>query len=106
MTSGYIQWNRINNLVKSWIYGSVVAHIVGNNSALEMWKILKNVFLASSNARVLDLHLQLQTVKKDAMSFEDYVQRIKTIAYHLAAIGEPVSKRYLILCVRWLECRL
>lgn len=50
---------------------------------------LEVLFSASSRARVMDLHLLLQTSKKGDLSIEDYILRIEMIVDYLAVVGQP-----------------
>lgn len=47
----------------------------------------------------MDLKLQLQTLRKEDSTIDDYLLRIKNIADHLNAICEFVYERDLIFCV-------
>lgn len=61
---------------------------------------LGNSFSTSSDARFMNPCLQLQTLKIDDISYEYFVQRIKTMGDYLVAIGEPVLECDLVLCAR------
>ena len=63
------------------------------NNGSNAWTALEKIFASSSLARVMQLHLELQSTKKDSISMIDYLMKIKGIADSLAAIGEPVSEQ-------------
>lgn len=64
----FFSCNRMNSLVKSWIYTSMsynmVSQLVISKSIAEIWHKLLVLFLASSRTRVIDLCLQLRPSTK------------------------------------------
>ena len=74
-----------------------MAQIVGKTTTASAWSALQSYYSASSNARIMQLRLQLQTIKKGGMSMMDYTLKVKTLAYHIAAIQEHISDRDLVL---------
>ena len=50
-------------------------------------------------AKSFQLKQQLRLVKKDSLSVNDYVLKIKTIGHALAAIGEPLGDKDLLLAI-------
>lgn len=83
----FISCNHYNNLVKSLIYSSVSAsmsaHFVQAGTTAKRWCKLEKVF---AGTHVMDLRHQLQTFKKRDFSIEDYVLKIKMIAFHLVVV--------------------
>ena len=88
-------------MILSWIYSSVIPEIMGQRigyqTSHEAWFALEKIFSASSKARVMQLQLEFQTMKKGSLSMMDYILKLKNLADNLAAIGEPVHNRYHIL---------
>ena len=71
--------------------------IVGYSTTVEIWNALNQIYYASSMARVIELHIKLQMLRKDGLSVGEYIQKLKSICNSLAAIGELVfEKDYLI----------
>lgn len=56
----------------------------------EQWLSLEKTFSSSTQSRIINLHSQLQTLRKEGFSITNNVAKIRTIAYHLATIGEPI----------------
>ena len=88
-------------MILSWIYSSLIPEIMGQRigyqTSHEAWFSLEKIFSASSKARVMQLQLEFQTMKKGSLSMMDYILKLKNLADSLAAIGEPVHNRYHIL---------
>ncbi|KAL5543673.1 hypothetical protein UlMin_007457 [Ulmus minor] len=84
-------------MILSWIYSSltpeIMAQIIGHSTSHSAWIALEKIFASSSRARVMQLRLELQTMKKGSMSMIDYLIKIKGIADSLGAIGELVSEQ-------------
>ena len=97
----FIQWRRKDRLILSWIYSSLspelMSQIVGMTTTASAWAALQTFYSSSSNARILQLRLQLQTIKKGGMLMMDYTLKVKNLADQLAAIQEKVSDRDLVL---------
>ncbi|KAL6332321.1 hypothetical protein AAG906_004885 [Vitis piasezkii] len=76
----------------SWLYASlsedIMPQIVGYSTTVEIWNALNQIYYASSMARVIELHIKLQTLRKDGLSVGEYIQKLKSICNSLAAIGE------------------
>ena len=84
-------------MILSWIYFSLIPEIMGQRigyqTSHEAWFALEKIFSASSKARVMQLQLEFQTMKKGSLSMVDYILKLKNLADNLAAIGEPVSRK-------------
>ncbi|KAL5580052.1 hypothetical protein UlMin_012494 [Ulmus minor] len=91
----FVTWRRQDILILSWIYSSltpeIMAQIVGHTTSKSAWNALEKIFSSSSQARLMQLRLQLQTTKKNSMSMIEFIMKIKSLSDSLAAIGEPVS---------------
>lgn len=87
----------------SWIISSlsesVLPHIVGLNTAAEVWTSFSLAYWSPSRAGVLQLRLQLQTLKKGGSSINEFFQRAKSLADCLATISNPVSSNDHLLYV-------
>jgi hypothetical protein len=70
-----------------------MTHIIGNNSSHFAWNALEKSFSSSSRAGIIQLRLELQSIKKGSLSMIDYILKVKGAADSLAAIGEPVSEQ-------------
>ena len=81
----------------SWLYASlskdIMPQIVVYSTTVEIWNALNQIYYASSMARVIELHIKLQTLKKDGLLAGEYIQKLKSICNSLAAIGELVLRK-------------
>lgn len=91
----YLSWFKKNQLVLSWIICSVteglLPQIVGADSALTAWQRLAAAYTSGSKAQILNLKSQLSSLCRGNDSIPVYLQRSKTLADHLAALGSPVT---------------
>lgn len=60
---------------------------------------ITQLFAAQSSARVMNLKIQLQTLKKGSLSMKDYLLKVKSICDNLAACGCPVSREDQVLFI-------
>ena len=68
-------------------------------SSAELWYVLENLYSQQTIDKSFQLKQQLRFIKKDSLSVNDYVLKIKTIGHALAAIGEPISDKDLLLAI-------
>lgn len=57
------------------------------------------VFILANIAKSFQLKQQLRSVKKDSLSINDYILKIKTTSHALAATGEPLNDKDLLLAI-------
>lgn len=87
----YLAWKHSNRLLKGWITSSlskeVVNHIVGLESARDVWKTLKNACSLSTEEREFALYYRMQLLKRDQCeSLQDYIKKFKNICDELQSI--------------------
>lgn len=90
-------WERMDCVVRSWLYGTLSDNLLdiirhrGDQgvTARTIWLAIESQFLGNREARALILDAKL--------SVTDYCKLLKTTAYNLADLGEPVSDRSLVL---------
>jgi hypothetical protein len=75
----------------SSISDDMLPQVLGCKTAQELWNTLDRNFTSESQARVLNLRLQLTTAKKGNLSVSDHFHKIKHITATLAAASDPVS---------------
>ena len=94
-------WRRKDRLILSWLFSSLtpelMSHLVGHRTSASAWAALNQLYSSTLNARIMQLHLQLQTIKKAGLSMMDYILKIKSFSDQLAAISEKVSERDQVL---------
>ncbi|KAL5540795.1 hypothetical protein UlMin_042408 [Ulmus minor] len=83
--------------ILSWIYSSltpeIMAQIIGHSTSHSAWQALEKIFSSSSRARIMQLRLELQTLKKGSMSMMDYLMKLKGFSNNLIVVGEPISEQ-------------
>ena len=98
--SKYVQWLRQDQLLLSWLLStmteSVLSIVVRYTTSFEVWNALETLFASQSKARILQLKMQLQTTKKNAMTMSDYVNKMKNLVDSLAMAGKYVTEDDLI----------
>ncbi|KAL9426374.1 hypothetical protein AB3S75_033203 [Citrus x aurantiifolia] len=96
----YIKWLRQDQFLLSWLLStmteSVLSIVVQYTTSFEVWNALETLFASQSKARILQLKMQLQTTKKNAMTMSDYVNKMKNLADSLAMAGKYVTEDDLI----------
>jgi hypothetical protein len=98
-------WDRMDCLVRSWLYCTLSSNLLDlvmrrsdqGVTAHITWLAIESQFLSNKEARALRLDTKLRTVVQGTLSVTDYCKLLKTTADDLAALGEPVSDRSLVL---------
>ena len=92
----FIQWRRLDRTILSWLYSTltldIMSQIVGYQTSHEAWIALQQIFSSSSKARIMQLILEFQTIKKGGESMMEYILKMKTVSDYLATVGEPVKE--------------
>jgi intracellular septation protein A len=62
------RWQQQDQLVLAWlfstIYLSLLAQVINCETSADLWKTLSQIYVSKSMVKILDLKLQLQTIKK------------------------------------------
>ncbi|XXG59573.1 hypothetical protein AAC387_Pa04g1633 [Persea americana] len=94
-------WFQQDQQVLRWINATlskaVLAHVVGCQSAQEVWLALESRFASLSRSHIIQLKTQLQNIKKGSQSISDYLHRIKHLSDSLAVVSSPVDADDLVL---------
>jgi len=92
----YNDWIKTDQLVSSWISGTVseniLSLIIGLDTAFEVWQTLLNRFTQKSVAREFELRGKLQGCQKRDRALAIYLREYKSICDQLKAIGKPVDE--------------
>ena len=70
-----------------------MAQIIGHTTSHSAWLALEKIFFSSSRARIMQLQLELKTLKKGSISMMDFLMKLKIISDSLVAIGETVTEQ-------------
>lgn len=103
VNSEYMNWMRSDQLLLggllSTINKEVLVQVIHCESSTEVWSSLESLYSCQTIAKSFQLKQQLRLVKKDSLSINDYILKIKTIGHALAAIGESLSDKDLLLAI-------
>ncbi|KAJ3701119.1 hypothetical protein LUZ61_004824 [Rhynchospora tenuis] len=95
------EWQQQDQLILAWLFSSlsqqVLAQVVNCQTSAELWRCLNTFHTSQSVAKVLDLRLQLQTIKRGGASCSQFLQQIQGIADRLRSIGSDVPDHDLVL---------
>ncbi|CAN1849071.1 Retrovirus-related Pol polyprotein from transposon RE1 [Linum perenne] len=93
--AAYTTWFSRDQLVLSWITLSVseavLPQLIGKHTSFEAWSRLSRIYASGSKVQIWQLKLSLYELTRNGESVSNYLQRAKTIADQLGALGEPVS---------------
>jgi transposase InsO family protein len=88
-----------NPAYERWFSGllsSMIEDVLGDvmtvSSSKEAWDILKNMYSSASRARIVQIRMDLATIKKRDLSAADYFCKIKSYASDLAAAAAPLRE--------------
>ncbi|KAI4387880.1 hypothetical protein MLD38_000271 [Melastoma candidum] len=95
MNPDYKIWHRTDKAVMSLLFSALTSETLGQvvccKTASEVWLTLKNRFESVSPSRVMNLKVQMQQLRKDGKTMQQYLSTLKNLVEQLAAIGEPVE---------------
>jgi hypothetical protein len=97
----FLLWNKKDKALLTLLYStcssSVLAMVVGKSSSQEVWNTLEERFTSTARSNVLNLKLELQSIKKAGNeTVSSYLQRIKTVKDKLSAVGVHLDHEELI----------
>jgi hypothetical protein len=69
----------------------MIFHITRCTTSIEAWATLKNLFFAQSKAHSMQVHFQLNTLKKGNSSISDYYQKFQALIDTLSSISQPLT---------------
>ncbi|GAV59707.1 UBN2_3 domain-containing protein, partial [Cephalotus follicularis] len=99
----FLAWYKQDQLLLSWILSSLTesvhAQVVGLTTSRAVWSALTVAFASPSQARVMQLRLDLHNVSKGADSVVVYLQKVKSISDALALASTPISDEDLIIYI-------
>uniref|UniRef100_A0A2N9GMZ0 Integrase catalytic domain-containing protein n=1 Tax=Fagus sylvatica TaxID=28930 RepID=A0A2N9GMZ0_FAGSY len=87
----FLIWKKRDKALLTLLYSTlsspVLAMVVGLSTSQEVWNKLEERFTCTARANVLNLKLELQSIKKGSDSVSTYLQRIKAVRDKLSAVG-------------------
>ncbi|GKV50770.1 hypothetical protein SLEP1_g57465 [Rubroshorea leprosula] len=91
----YDIWLNNDGLLTSWLLGTMneeaLSLVVSCDTAFQIWKCLKEHYLASTKEQELHLKGQLAIKRGDSESLEDFIRKFKGVCDKLAAIRKPLD---------------
>ena len=87
------------SLINSTLTPQVFSLVVGNTTSREVWNTLEWRSTSTSRANILNLKLELQSLKKGLDSVNNFLQKIKIAHDKLLAVGVVVDNEELIYIV-------
>lgn len=96
----FLSWRKTDQFVLSCINATltqgILAQVLGDFTAYEVWQSLHSMFLEQSQARFDLLKGDIQSIQKGTASMSEYLNRLKHLADSLAAIQHPVPDKELV----------
>ena len=83
------------SLINSTLTPQVFSLVVGITNSRKVWNTLEQRFTSTSRANILNLKLELQSLKKGIDSVNSFLQKIKIARDKLLAIGVIVDNEEL-----------
>jgi hypothetical protein len=91
----YEIWHKKDQMLLSWLFSSITEeifpYVIGLTSSREVWMALENSFGSISQNCLLQLHIELQELKKNDISISQFLQKTKALSDELRAAGKPLS---------------
>ena len=91
----FLTWVQQDQMILSALISSLteslIAQVVGYFTSREVCMALERLFASHSQARIMQMHFQLATLKKAGSSIGDYYQKFKSLSDNLAAAGQPLN---------------
>ncbi|OVA07257.1 hypothetical protein BVC80_8501g6 [Macleaya cordata] len=85
----FAAWYRQDKIILSWIISSltesVVSYVIGFSTSHGVWMALENQYASRSQAHLIQLQRELQTIWKGSLSMTDYLLHAKKLTNSLAA---------------------
>ncbi|XP_062118303.1 uncharacterized protein LOC133831917 [Humulus lupulus] len=95
--SEYTTCMQQDQLLCSWLcssmFESILTHMVGCNTSKQVWTSLQIYFQAQTAAKIDKLTTQLQTIKKNGLTLNAYLLKIKSLTDKLASTGHPLTAK-------------
>ncbi|KAL2944396.1 Retrovirus-related Pol polyprotein from transposon TNT 1-94 [Bienertia sinuspersici] len=96
-------WQRLDDIVRQWIYGTISNDLLNSildadDKAIDTWNRLENFFHNNKSVRALTLDSQFtNTLLEHFDGVKSYCTRLKTLADSLKNVGDPISDHRMAL---------
>jgi hypothetical protein len=82
-------------MLLSWLFSSlteeIFPYVIGLTTSYDVWIALENAFGSISHNRQLQLHTELQELKKNDLFVSQFLQKVKALFIELRVAGNPLS---------------
>ena len=99
----YHNWRSQDQTLLGWLLSSISAGtlnlVINCATSFDVWRTLERKFGVQSEARVLQLIYELNTIRKESLSVEDYCIKMKSIADKIASALSPITEKDLLLTI-------
>ncbi|KAL5827956.1 hypothetical protein ACOSQ3_019798 [Xanthoceras sorbifolium] len=103
VNSKFLQWKKTDQLLVCWLRSTLSPSVIGQVtqciSSCEIWSVHERMYSQHSLAKIMQIRAQIQATKKGSLTITEYVLKLRTMADSLAAAGQPMSDRDLLLNV-------
>ncbi|KAL5753233.1 hypothetical protein ACOSQ2_023740 [Xanthoceras sorbifolium] len=91
----FLDWEQQDQNLLCWLLSSITQELlpefVGCLTASEAWDSIVQLFSSQSKANIMQLKLQLQTLKKGGSTMSEYLMKKKSIMDALSFAGHPLT---------------
>ncbi|KAE8710243.1 Adenylate kinase 4 [Hibiscus syriacus] len=85
-----------DSALASWLLStispSLLPHLVGAETAAQVWNTVNKIFACKSVMAVMNLHYQLKAFHQGELGMRGYISQVKEICDALASCGSPVPE--------------
>lgn len=97
----YEDWFSVDRLLVRCLGGAMTpeigAHLMHYETARDLWNAARSLTCAAMKSRVMVFKQELHKIKKNGMSVDEYLSKIKSLSDHLGLAGAPVLESDLIV---------
>ena len=87
----FLMWKKRDKALLTLLYSTlsspIIAMVVGLSTSLEVWNTLEERFTSTARINVLNLKMELQSIRKGNETITTYLLRVKTVRDKLSAVG-------------------
>ncbi|OVA14959.1 hypothetical protein BVC80_8959g26 [Macleaya cordata] len=91
----YIEWVEQDSILLGWLLSSlsdsILAQVLDYETSHAVWQAIQDSLASKSEARQMQLHRELQDLKKGDRSMQEYILRAKAVADQLVTTGNKIS---------------
>jgi hypothetical protein len=93
----FAKWYQQDQLILAWLFSSISAPMLAQVLHAETSQQLTQIYTSHFIAKVLELKLLLQTSKKGASTYSQFIQTIQSIVDQLHSVGFTISDQDFVL---------